>query len=293
MFDIFISHASEDKASVVVPLVDALTKYRISIWVDYLELRIGQSLRERIDEGLSRSRFGAVILSPAFFEKRWTNRELNGMFALDRDRSNRLLPVWHNVSPEFVSARSPILADVVAARTNDGIKPVARKLAALIRADGAFTTVDAELEKLICQYDDIAEKDDVARRQAKHRVRDAMKKRALRVRDIARYCDRPTEGGLLAYVAIMQGTPRRREIGNLVGTLRETDHRYVWQEALLAIAEYIQTCAMQRSEMALTRDEMRALRHKRLVRDSGSALGMLEKTLVDLETKLGTLHDHR
>ncbi len=55
-WDVFISHASEDKKAVVLPLADALKKAGIKVWLDQQELRIGDSLREKIDEGLAKSR---------------------------------------------------------------------------------------------------------------------------------------------------------------------------------------------------------------------------------------------
>ena len=53
------------------------------MWLDRFELRVGDSLRERIDESLAQSRFGIVILSPSFLAKGWPKRELNGLFALE------------------------------------------------------------------------------------------------------------------------------------------------------------------------------------------------------------------
>ncbi len=73
-WDAFISHASEDKAEVVLPLATELRKYGLRIWLDNFSLKIGDSLREKIDEGLAESRFGVVILSPAFFSKNWPKK---------------------------------------------------------------------------------------------------------------------------------------------------------------------------------------------------------------------------
>lgn len=56
-FDVFISHASEDKATVVRPLAEALTDLDVDVWYDEFELRIGDSLRRKIDHGIARSRF--------------------------------------------------------------------------------------------------------------------------------------------------------------------------------------------------------------------------------------------
>lgn len=72
-FDVFISHASEDKADVVRPLAEALKAGGLSVWYDEFELRIGDSLRRKIDRGLAGSRFGIVVLSKAFFGRAGPN----------------------------------------------------------------------------------------------------------------------------------------------------------------------------------------------------------------------------
>src|SRR5919112_5304617 len=100
-YDVFISHASEDKAQVALPLAHYLKDKGVQVWLDEFELTLGDSLRRMIDHGLSMSRFGVVILSPAFFNKGWTNRELDGLVARE-DIEKFILPIWHNVSIEDV-----------------------------------------------------------------------------------------------------------------------------------------------------------------------------------------------
>jgi TIR domain-containing protein len=73
-WDIFVSHAAEDKATVARPLAAALRRAGARVWLDEQELTIGDSLSEKIDEGLAHSQFGVVILSPAFFAKHWPRR---------------------------------------------------------------------------------------------------------------------------------------------------------------------------------------------------------------------------
>src|SRR5579864_5637094 len=70
-WDFFISHASEDKQAIARPLADALLAMGIRVWYDDFSLAVGDSLRESVDRGLSRSRFGIVILSHHFFSKHW------------------------------------------------------------------------------------------------------------------------------------------------------------------------------------------------------------------------------
>ncbi len=113
-YDAFISHASEDKEKFVKPLASALTRMNYRVWYDEFELRVGDSLRESIDKGLVNSRFGIVVLSPAFFSKNWPQYELNGLTAREMDGHKVILPVWHRVNRDDVLAYSPTLADKVA-----------------------------------------------------------------------------------------------------------------------------------------------------------------------------------
>ncbi|MCP4367393.1 MAG: toll/interleukin-1 receptor domain-containing protein [Deltaproteobacteria bacterium] len=127
-FDIFICHASEDKKEVALPLAAHLQELGLSVWLDESELTLGDSLRQNIDRGLTRSRYGAVILSPAFFDKEWPNRELDGLLAREDGNEKIILPIWHNVNKHEVEQFSPILAGKVAVSTLRGIANVAEKI---------------------------------------------------------------------------------------------------------------------------------------------------------------------
>lgn len=117
-FDVFISHATEDKDGLVRPLAHALQDRDVVVWYDEFELRVGDSLRRKIDAGIARSRFGLVVLSPAFFAKNWPQYELDGLVARDmHDGGRRLLPVWHNISKDELLRQSASLVDRVALNT--------------------------------------------------------------------------------------------------------------------------------------------------------------------------------
>ena len=123
-WDVFISHASEDKDAVARPLADKLTAAGIRVWLDANELTIGDSLRRKIDHGLAQSRYGVVILSPAFFSKEWPQNELSGLFALESARSKVILPIWHDVDQPFIARYSPLLADRLGISTASGLDKV-------------------------------------------------------------------------------------------------------------------------------------------------------------------------
>ena len=116
-FDVFISHASEDKDDVVRPLAEALRQGGLDVWFDEFELRIGGSLRRKIDSGLARSRFGVVVPSQAFLCKGGTNYELDGLVTRAVSGEQVLLPVWHNITKKEVIQYSPSLADKLARST--------------------------------------------------------------------------------------------------------------------------------------------------------------------------------
>ena len=60
MWDVFISHASEDKDEVARPLANALIKAGYKVWFDEFTLKLGDSLNQSIKIGLSESKFGIV-----------------------------------------------------------------------------------------------------------------------------------------------------------------------------------------------------------------------------------------
>jgi hypothetical protein len=128
LWDAFISHASEDKAEVARPLAAALEAAGLRVWLDENELRLGDSLRAKIDHGLAQSRFGVVVLSPWFFAKHWPQQELNGLAAMESLSRKMILPVWHGVDHDFAARFSPMLADKIAVSTDKGIAAVAAEI---------------------------------------------------------------------------------------------------------------------------------------------------------------------
>src|ERR1041385_1455439 len=134
LYDLFICHASEDKDSFVRPLAKELRSHHVEVWFDEFSLVVGDSLRESIDKGLAQSRFGVVVLSPSFFQKRWPKRELNGLVAREMAGEEFIiLPVWHGVTHEDVVRHSPPLADVAALDSKKGVRSITRELLRRVR----------------------------------------------------------------------------------------------------------------------------------------------------------------
>ena len=133
-YDVFISHATEDKDDVVRPLASALRDRNLKVWYDEFELKIGDSLRQKIDKGVANSKFGIVILSKSFIKKGWTNYELDGLITRSVSQQQVLLPIWHNITKQEVIDYSPSIADKVARSTSiSTIEEIANEIAELIQ----------------------------------------------------------------------------------------------------------------------------------------------------------------
>jgi len=157
-WDVFICHASEDKPLLVQPLANTLRELGVEVWYDEFTLRAGDSLSRSIDKGLSRSKYGLVLLSRAFFKKNWTEFELRGLTAKELDgRKTRkvIIPIWHNITKRDVLKYSPSLADKLAIHTSaktinelalEVIKAIKPELFTQIQRKQAYLEVTAKAE---------------------------------------------------------------------------------------------------------------------------------------------------
>jgi hypothetical protein len=112
-WDIFISHASEDKDAFVDPLAHRLRQLAVRVWYDRFVLIPGDRLSEKIAEGLAQSRCGLLIISRAFIGKPWTRYEMSGLVNRFVEDNARLIPVWLGVTRADVVQLNPALADLL------------------------------------------------------------------------------------------------------------------------------------------------------------------------------------
>lgn len=138
-WDVFICHAGEDKREVAIPLYEALTARGVKAWMD-IQLRIGDSLRRKIDHGLARSRFGIVIFSPSFFAKEWPQYELDGMVTRTLAGKQAILPIWHNITKEqMIEYVSPLVDKVARDTAVHTIGAIADEIADVVRPQESAT----------------------------------------------------------------------------------------------------------------------------------------------------------
>lgn len=136
VWDVFISHASEDKNSIVRELAELLEKLKVKVWYDEFALTVGDSLSRSIDEGLLKSNFGVVIISKKFLEKNWTDYEYRSLLSKEEKGKKVILPIWHNITQQEVKNFSLYLSDKVALDTSLlSTNKLALKIAEVVRPD--------------------------------------------------------------------------------------------------------------------------------------------------------------
>ena len=136
-YDAFMSHASEDKETIARPLTEELEGLGLRVWFDNQEILIGDSIRQKIEEGLAQSRYGVVILSKPVISKFWTNFELDGLI-------ERVLPVWHGIGRDEIASQFPALAGIAALNTSEhDIAYIANEIHRKIRGNDERNIVHA------------------------------------------------------------------------------------------------------------------------------------------------------
>lgn len=112
-YDVFVSHASEDKDAVVDGLVQQLEALGVDVWYDDDQIQIGDSLMDSLNEGLSESRYGVIVLSENFIDKNWPESELKALMQRFQQDDVGIMPLRYGISHEVIVDTYPILSDLV------------------------------------------------------------------------------------------------------------------------------------------------------------------------------------
>ena len=112
-YQIFISHATKDKASYVENLVEAIKKQGIKVFYDSESIAWGDHIPAKVEEGLSNCTFAVVVISKNFIGRSWTEYELRTLLARqDRERRKLILPILHNISKKQFVKHYPELVSI-------------------------------------------------------------------------------------------------------------------------------------------------------------------------------------
>lgn len=130
--DVFIAHASEDKPGYVRPLAHELKRREISYWLDEAEIKWGDRITKRIEDGLRQSDYVIVVLSNNFLGRNWPEAELGA--ALNRENSygeTIVLPLIVD-DAEAILSNYPLLRDKLYLHWDKGLPGIVDSLKALL-----------------------------------------------------------------------------------------------------------------------------------------------------------------
>lgn len=92
-FEIFISHAREDKALIARPILEACERYGLKAFLDEEHIGWGESFTKKINTALGAARTVVAIVSSNSVAKEWPIAEVNTALALEISGQKRVLPV--------------------------------------------------------------------------------------------------------------------------------------------------------------------------------------------------------
>ena len=108
---VFISHSSKDHDFTLL-LADKLRKDSIDVWIDEWELKVGDSIVQKINEGLDQSSFLIIVLSEHSMKSDWVKKELNsGLMRQLNKKDVTILPILLEMEPRELP---PLLSDIYA-----------------------------------------------------------------------------------------------------------------------------------------------------------------------------------
>lgn len=138
--DLFLCHAWPDREGAALELYKHLVALGVSVWFSETEVKLGTTLIREIDRGLTMSKAGLVLVTPALFDS------LNGRGVADKElssllSSDRVIPVAHGTTFEALRDVSPLLASRSGLTTDESVtlETVALKIAATMLPEVAVS----------------------------------------------------------------------------------------------------------------------------------------------------------
>lgn len=119
-YDVFISHANNDKEDYVEKLYDTVKKLGINVFYDKEVLTWGDKWKQVILEGTTDSEFAVIVISKNFFGREWTEKELNEFLTQQNESGQKIvLPLLHGITRQELIAHYPELEEIQYISTGD------------------------------------------------------------------------------------------------------------------------------------------------------------------------------
>jgi RNA-directed DNA polymerase len=131
-FDVFISHASEDKEEIARPVFEACRKLGLKAFLDEAHIGWGQSATQKINVALGSARTVLAIISNVSVVKEWPVAEVNAALSLEVIGQKKVVPLMVG-RPDL--SRLPLISAKETMAWNGDAIAVARRLKAAVEGD--------------------------------------------------------------------------------------------------------------------------------------------------------------
>jgi RNA-directed DNA polymerase len=128
-YDVFISHASEDKDEVARPIFEACQKLGLKVFLDEAHIGWGQSFTQKINTALGSARTVLAIISNTSVAKEWPIVEVNTALSLEVTGQKKVVPLIVG-KPDLT--KLPLIRGKDAMTWNGDAKAVAKRLQAAV-----------------------------------------------------------------------------------------------------------------------------------------------------------------
>jgi len=135
---VFISYANQDKEK-ALNLAETLKANGFEIWIDEYNLRLGDSISEKILEGIKHSSYFLLIITEEFLNSNWVEKELNLMIGSIKEFPNRkIIPLLYDKDIEL-----PVqLRDILYLDYSSDVEKSNKKLIEFLSEDDKKTTAN-------------------------------------------------------------------------------------------------------------------------------------------------------
>jgi len=125
---IFFSYRSRDRDN-AQRLVDHLKESRLDVWFDVYEIRVGDNIINKLQEGVIRATHMMILISRSYFNSGYTEAEYQSFFNSLRGKlSGRLFLILKDVQHSLLSKKASFLINYRFCRWSDGVENITKQI---------------------------------------------------------------------------------------------------------------------------------------------------------------------
>ena len=112
-YDLFLSYSANDRKAIIEPLYYELKDEGFRPWFDIKEIRWGDSIVQRMQDGISNTKIIIFFISKSYLKKPWTLKELRSIVAMQQISDSQIIfPILLGITEKELIQSVPFLADI-------------------------------------------------------------------------------------------------------------------------------------------------------------------------------------